>query len=190
MWQSDPCFLLILLVTMLHFEMWFYFDYRYHSNCLKITPLLYTTTRCAHCTKHLTIFSRNGRDFSTNIPREVSSIYFIWMDETKGGYRLFYWIEVCMCVAWETSVVRITNCPVTCYQHSSVFIPPPPPPPPALSSLSRPLSVSRYPQLTSSTTETHQKRDQSEFNKQNQLCLTGWADWELGIVKTQNVKVN
>ena len=35
--------------------------------------------------------------------------------------------------------------------------------------------------LTSSTTESHQKRDQSEFNKQNQLCLTAWllTDWEL-----------
>lgn len=68
-----------------------------------------------------------------------------WMRPGEECYRLFYWIEVSMFVAWETSVVRMTNCPVTCYQHSSVFTPPPPPPPAALSSFSQPLSVCRYP---------------------------------------------
>ena len=124
--------------------------------------------------------------------RFLLSVLNQWMDETKRGVLsaiLLDWglyvccLEDICCPVSPTVLLLVTNIAqfLNHHPHHHHLL--------SLPSVNHCLSPDT---LISSTTESHQKRDQSEFNKQNQLCLTGCllaAGW-LGIVKTQNVKVN
>ena len=111
--------------------------------------------------------------------RFLLSVLNQWMDETKRGVLsaiLLDWgLYVCCladicCPVSPTVLLLVTNIAQFLNHHHLLSLP----------SVNHCLSPDT---LISSTTKSHQKRDQSEFNKQIQLCLTGWLLAGLELLK-------